>query len=37
MPSIPPYPSGVEGEPVEPNNIAVVAESADSGEVYGEF
>jgi putative transposase len=37
MPSIPPYPSVVEGEPVEPNNIAVIAESADSGEVYGEF
>jgi putative transposase len=37
MPSIPPYPSGVEGEPAEPNNIAVITERADSGEIYGEF
>jgi putative transposase len=33
----PPYPGRREGEPVEANAIAVIAESADSGEVYGEF
>jgi len=35
--STPPYPGRLEGEPVEANTLAVIAESADSGEVYGEF
>jgi hypothetical protein len=33
----PTYPGGGEGEPMESNVIAVIAESADGGEVYGEF
>lgn len=36
VPLTPPYPGG-EGGPVQSNAIAVIAESADSGEVYGEF
>jgi hypothetical protein len=37
VPLTPPYPGGGVGEPMESNTIAVIAESADSGEVYGEF
>jgi hypothetical protein len=36
-PLTPPYPGRREGEPVETNTIAAIAESAESGEVYGEF
>lgn len=37
VPLTPPYPGGGEGEPMESNAIAAIAEIADSGEVYGEF
>jgi hypothetical protein len=33
----PTHPGGGEGEPMESNAIAVIADRADSGEVYGEF